>query len=76
MIGAMGLVPGVFAGIAVAYLIHLATLPAIGHPVAFVFRPWLLAACFVVAYLIVLVAAWIPAERAARLELTKALQYE
>jgi len=76
MIGAMGLVPGVLAGIAIAYLIHLATLPAIGHPVEFVFRPWLLVVCFASSYLIVVAAAWFPAERAARLELAKALQYE
>lgn len=76
MLGAMGLVPGVLAGVAIAYLIHLATLPAIGHPVEFVFRPWLLVACFVGSYSIVVAAAWFPAERAARLELVKALQYE
>jgi len=76
VIGAMGLVPGVLAGVVIAYLIHLATLPAIGHPVEFVFRPWLLAGCFAASFTIVLVAAWFPAERAARLELAKALQYE
>lgn len=76
MLGAMGLVPGVLAGVAIAYLIHLATLPAIGHPVEFVFRPWLLAVCFLGSFSIVVAAAWFPAERAARLELVKALQYE
>ena len=63
------------AGVAIAYLIHLATLPAIG-PVEFVFRPWFSVACFVGSYSIVVAAAWFPAERAARLELVKALQYE
>jgi putative ABC transport system permease protein len=76
MIGGLGLLPGVVAGIAVGYLIHLATMPATGHPVAFVFRPWLVAFCFVAGFIMVVAAAWFPAERAARLELTKALQYE
>ncbi|MEX0819595.1 MAG: FtsX-like permease family protein, partial [Pirellulaceae bacterium] len=76
MMGLIGLVPGTFLGLAIAYLINLATLPTTGHAVAFVFRPWLLAACFFAALLIVLIAAWIPAERAARLKLSDALQYE
>jgi putative ABC transport system permease protein len=76
MIGVIGLLPGVLAGGGVAYLIHLATLPAIGHPVAFVFRPGLLAGAFVAALAIVVAAAWFPAERAAKLELLEALKYE
>jgi putative ABC transport system permease protein len=33
MIGGLGLVPGTASGLAVGYLIHLATMPATGHPV-------------------------------------------
>ncbi len=76
MMGLIGLAPGTILGVVVAYFINLATLPTTGHAVLFVFRPWLLVISFSLAFLIVLVAAWIPAERAARLKLSDALQYE
>ena len=60
----------------VSYLIHLATLPAIGHPVPFGWHPLLLFGTFAGALALVLTAALIPAERAARLALHEALQYE
>jgi putative ABC transport system permease protein len=72
----IGVVPGVLAGVGVAYLINLATMPVTGHAIDFVFRPWLLVATFLAALIIVVAAAYFPAERAARLELGKALQYE
>jgi putative ABC transport system permease protein len=76
MMGLIGLAPGAVMGLLVAYLINLATLPTTGHAILFVFRPWLLVACFAGALAIVLAAAYLPAERAARLKLTDALQYE
>jgi len=76
IIGGIGLGPGTLAGIVVAYLINLATMPALGHPVEFVFHPLLLVTCFVGALAMVVAAAWLPAERAARLELMQALHYE
>ena len=33
MIGLLALIPGIIAGFGIAYLINLATLPVIGHPV-------------------------------------------
>jgi ABC-type lipoprotein release transport system permease subunit len=57
-------------------LINLATMPVIGHPVAFAFHPVLMARGFAVTLLMVLFAAWLPAERAARLRLALALRYE
>jgi putative ABC transport system permease protein len=76
MMGLIGLAPGTIMGLLVAYLINLATLPTTGHAILFVFRPWLLVTCFSAALLIVLLAASIPAERAARLKLSDALHYE
>lgn len=76
IMGLIGLGPGTLIGVGVAYLINLATLPATGRAVQFVFRPELLAGSFCTALAIVLVAAWLPAERAARLKLISALQYE
>ncbi|MHB9076805.1 MAG: ABC transporter permease [Pirellulaceae bacterium] len=76
MLGLLGVVPGLLAGLAMAYVMNLSTLPVTGHPVAFTLHPLLLFGGFLAAMTIVLTAAWIPAERAARLELASALHYE
>jgi putative ABC transport system permease protein len=76
MLGLLGIVPGLPAGVAMAYMMNLSTLPVIGHPVAFTLHPLLLAGGLAVSLAIVLAAAWIPAERAARLDLATALRYE
>jgi putative ABC transport system permease protein len=76
MIGLLALVPGIAAGFGIAYLINLATLPVIGHPVQLGFHPWLLFGAFAIGMLLVAAAAWFPAERAARLKLTEALHYD
>jgi putative ABC transport system permease protein len=76
MLGLLGVVPGLLAGMAMAYVMNLSTLPVIGHPVAFRLHPLLLLGGFLAAMTIVLAAAWIPAERAARLEIVNALHYE
>ena len=75
IMGVLALVPGIAAGVGVAYLIHWATLPVIGHSVPLAIHPYLLAGGFVVGLLVIVVAAWIPAERAARIELSEALRY-
>src|SRR4029079_16141241 len=69
MIALLALVPAVISGAGLAYLIHLATMSVIGHPVPYVFHPYLLLTGFVGGVLVVLLSAWSPAERAARLEL-------
>lgn len=76
MLGLLGVVPGLLAGLAMAYFMHLATMPVIGHPVPFTIHPWLLGGCFGSAMAMVLLAAWIPADRAARLQPAAALRYE
>lgn len=76
LLGLLGVAPGSLAGVAMAYIINLSTLPVIGHPVAFTLHPWLLLGCFFTAMAMVLVASWIPAERAARLNLAAALRYD
>ena len=60
----------------VAWLMNRALAPATGHPVAFGLHPFLLAGAFAITLLIVLAAAWLPAERAARIEVREALRYE
>jgi putative ABC transport system permease protein len=76
IMGGIGLGPGTVIAILVSYLLHLAMLPICGHPVAFVLRPAMFGISLAAGMAIVLAAAWLPAERAARLDLTKALQYE
>ena len=76
LIGLVGLAPGVIGGLITAYVINIATMPSIGHPVEFGFRPGLLLGAFVGALLITIGAAWFPARRATRLDLVQALHYE
>ncbi len=74
LVGLLGLLPGTLAGIIVSYINHLASMPATGHPVPFGFHPLMLSVSFVVGLLLVVLAAWFPAERAARLELVTSLR--
>lgn len=76
LIALMGLLPGTAAGVGVSWLMNQATARVTGHPVEFGFHPLLLAGCLAAGFLIVLGAGLIPAERAARLQLAEALQYE
>ena len=48
ILAALGLVPGTLAGVAVAYLINLATMTYIGHPVAFQLHPVMMAVSLVI----------------------------
>lgn len=76
IMGLMGLVPGAIIGAGIGYLMDLDTSPVVGQLVAVRVHPALNVACFAVAYIMALAAAWAPSERAARLELTTALHYE
>jgi putative ABC transport system permease protein len=75
-IAIIGVLPGLAAGVLVAYLISLATAPVIGHAVEFGFHPVFLASCAFIGMAIVILSAVFPVERAARLNLVTALQYE
>ncbi len=70
----LALVPGILAGVAVAFLINVAMLPVTGHPVDFRLHPSLLGGGLVIGLLVVLLAAWFPANRASRLDLPTALR--
>lgn len=76
LLGLIGMGLGMTAGIVTAYQITRSMMPLLGYPVPFVLHPLLFAACFLGGMALVLLASWLPAERAARLDLRTALQYE
>ena len=67
---------GIVAGIGTAYAISLSMMPLLGYPVDFPWHPWLVLGGLGFGLILVLIAALGPAERAARLDLLIALQYE
>jgi putative ABC transport system permease protein len=76
ILGVFGVTLGVIAGVAAAYTTNLCTPAVTGRPIDFVLSPSLLFGTYVVALAIILVAAWLPARRATRLNVLIALQYE
>lgn len=76
IIGAIGLTAGIIGGMIGSYLTNACMMAVLGHSVEFALHPELLAICFAAGIAIVLMAALFPAERAARLNLLIALQYE
>jgi len=70
----LALIPGIAAGVAVAYLINVAMMPVLGHPVEFGFHPALLAGGLAAGLAVVACAAWFPANRASKLDLLTALR--
>lgn len=76
IIGFIGLTLGVAGGVIGAYVTNLCTVPVLGYSVEFALHPSLLVICFVTGMVVIILAAWLPAERAARLNLLIALQYE
>ncbi len=76
IMGIIGIVPGVLTGIWISYAINLTTMPVTGHDIQYQIHPWLLIGALLFEITVVVLAAMIPAERAARLNLSTALQYE
>lgn len=75
-LGAISLVPGAVVGIAVAYLLNKGSYAVSGQPVDFRVQPVLVVGAVVVALVISVLAAYMPARRAAALPVVEALHYE
>ena len=69
IVAIMAMLPAVIAGIGIAYLINLATYGVTGHIIRFQFHPELSIGAFLVGLITIMIAAWIPAERASRVPL-------
>ncbi len=76
MMGVLGILPGAAIGVFVSYAISLSAQSILGHDIQFVFHPVLVGGAVLFGMMIVLFASLVPAERAARLKLSAALQYE
>ncbi|NLF67643.1 MAG: FtsX-like permease family protein [Candidatus Anammoximicrobium sp.] len=76
VMGLIGVVVGTIAGAATAWVISLTMLPLLGYQIGFDLPLDLVGGCFLLALAIVLLAAWLPARRATRLDLLEALKYE
>lgn len=69
IVAIMAMLPAVIAGIGIAYLINLATYGVTGHVIKFQLHPELSIGAFLVGLITIMIAAWIPAERASRVPL-------
>ncbi len=76
MMALIAIVPGVPAGLVIAYLVNLSTKPVTGHAVAFGWHPEVVVGTAAIGFAVILLAALAPSERAVRLRLSDALQYE
>jgi putative ABC transport system permease protein len=75
-IGAIGLLTGVIGGMIGAYVVNIGYAQLLGSAPQFALHTSLLLACIGIGLAVIIAAAWLPAERAARLKLLIALQYE
>lgn len=69
IVAVMAMAPAVITGIGIAYLINMATYAVTGHIIEFQFHPSLTFGAFFLGLLTIIIAAWIPAERASRVPL-------
>lgn len=67
---------GLVAGLTTAVFIQFASQPLLGHPLRFQLRPDIIAANLLAAVVVTVLAAWLPARRAVRLDLLESISAE
>jgi putative ABC transport system permease protein len=75
-LGLISLVPGTAVGLALAYVFNLLSDLLLAHAVPFRIEVGLVLECLLAAVAVTVTAALLPAQRAARLQVVAALQYE
>ena len=73
IIGVIGLALGILFGVTMAFLISKSTMTLLGYPLPFIVDPVFLIGCLAAGLALVLAAALLPAERAARMRTNTAL---
>ena len=76
ILGLSGGLIGAVGGVMTALLIQFASQPLLGHPIRPSFRPGVVAVNLAAAVAVTALAAWIPARRAAKLDLLEAISAE
>jgi len=76
LLGLAGAIIGLLGGLTTAMFIQFASQPLLGHPIRATLRPSVIAANIAAAVLVTALAAWLPARRAARLDLLEAISGE
>jgi len=76
LLGAAGGIVGLVAGLTTALFIQFASQPLLGHPLRMHVRPGIIVANLAAAIAVTALAAWLPARRAVRLDLLKAISAE
>jgi putative ABC transport system permease protein len=76
LLGMAGGLIGTMGGISTALLIQAASQPLLGHPMRMTLRPAVILGNLVAAAAVTALAAWIPARRAARLDLLESIAAE
>ncbi len=75
-LGILGMLMGTLAGLTTAWIIHLCNEPLLGYSIPFTLNSWLVIANAGTCLAITMLAAWLPGERAARLDFLAAIAYE
>jgi putative ABC transport system permease protein len=75
-VGLISLAPGIVVGVILAYLFNLLSHLLLAHAVSFRIELGLIAVCSAAAVAVAVLAALLPAARAERLQVVRALQYE
>lgn len=76
LIGLAGLIPGTLIGLVLSWLLNRAAQLTLNHPIEYGAHPWMVLGVFVGSLILVVLAAAIPARRAANLDIASALHAE